>query len=244
MKFLAKNLNSWTAMKEELSRNISTEELRGDLKRKVNSAQIWLCDLDDNHAPSPAKAMAKRAMGTSYFSPKYLAWAASTGIALAAKGKEAETEMWQKYVDLFLRDREALAEIENFFDQERVKQSLYQGVEEFFRLLPVPRYYVTRNIAEVARAYAAFLEFRGSIAEAVNKEKAVEKIVRESPFIDIYGVDGDSEEDGVMIDVLKHYRKEVVSFQSMNAPDWEKVDRRFDYAVSKDRTSLVDIIKS
>ena len=217
-------------------------ELR-TLRQRIKGVQTWFFDLDDNHAPSPAKLIARRAIGTSHFSPKYLQWCAGTALQLTKKGKAAESEIWKEYVDLFLRNEEALAEVQELFTPEYARKSLYPGVEEFCGLISnSQRFYVTRNIEQGVSAYASILNFDGFFPEADDKERVVEDYVQKHQGIQRYGIEGDSEEDAVMIEVLQFYKKDVVSFYSVDYPTF-KEDRRFEYIIPKNRGELVQILQ-
>lgn len=230
------------AVKEKAVTEV-TPELIQILREQVRSVQTWFFDLDDNHAPSPAKKIARSAIGTSHFSPKYLRWGVTSALKLAGKGKSAESEIWKEYVNLFLRDEKALAEVQELFTPEYARRSLYPGVEELCGLISnSQRFYVTRNIEQVVSAYASALHFDGFFPEADDKEKAVEDYVRKNPGIQRYGIEGDSEEDAAMIEVLQFYKKEVVSFYSVDYPTF-KEDRRFEYIIPKDRRELVQILQ-
>jgi len=57
---------------------------------------------------------------------------------------------------------DTLEEIKRRFTVESARKSLYAGVEDFCELVSsAERFYVTRNIAEVARAYANALNLDG-----------------------------------------------------------------------------------
>lgn len=233
----------FVAAKEKVITKV-TPELIQILREQVRSVQTWFFDLDDNHAPSPAKRIARRAMGTSHFSPKYLRWGVTSALKLVGKGKAAESEIWKEYVDLFLRDEKALAEVQRLFTPEYARESLYPGIEEFCGLVSnAQRFYVTRNIAEVVSVYASILNFDGFFPEAYNKERVVEEYVQRNPRIQSYGIEGDSEEDGAMIEVLQFYKKEVVSFYTTPDQKFKDADIRFDYVMAKDRTGLVKFLQ-
>ena len=91
-------------------------------------------------------------------------------------------------------------------------------------------------------SYALVLEFDGFFYEAFQKGKVVEDFVRKNPYFTRYGVEGDSEEDGEMIDLLQFYHKETVSFQVMESFQPEKMDLRFEYALSRDHRGLVELL--
>lgn len=232
----------FVAITDAFVNGTSIDEVVDKLRRRTRAVQTWFFDLDDNHADSPAKNIARKAMGTSHFSPHYLGWCAQTAWKLAREGKAAESEVWKEYVNRFLRNEKALAKIKSIWTPESARQSLYPGVEDFVQLISsAKRLYVTRNISEVAEAYTRALGLDGFFPETDHKEKIVENYVQRNPGVERFGVDGDSEEDAAMIDVLKFYRKEVLGLYSMDKPNG-RVHPAFDVSVSKDRTGLVRLI--
>lgn len=239
MRYLVEPRNGpWVAVSEGFSRGSAIE----DLENRTRAVQTWFFDLDDNHANSPAKMIAKQAIGTNHFSPRYAWWCARTAWQLARKGKAAESETWRDYVNSFLRSGEALEEARRRFTPESAKQSLYPGVEDFCRLVSgAHRFYVTRNIAEVVEAYVSALGLNGSFPESADKGRVVEEYVQKNPHVVRFGVDGDSEEDVAMIDVLQFYHREVLGLYSMDRPNNE-MNPKFDVFVSKDRSGLVSLL--
>ena len=233
---------SWVTAREDIAAGKSQEKLRVDLKQRVLSVQSWFFDLDDNHADSPAKIIVRSAIGTSYCNPQYLKWCVTAGLSLLHQGKAAESACWQNYVQQFLRDPEAQEKARELFSPQKVQSSLYPGVESFCSMVSsADTSYVTRNITPVAEAYAKCLGINGCFAQANHKEKVVEQYVQGHPELQRYGVDGDSQEDGAMIDVLHFYKKQVVGLYSMESPT-QNMDLRFDYATSKNRSGLVRIL--
>ena len=239
MRYLVEPQNRiWVAVSDDFTSGDAVQELEA----RVRSVQTWFFDLDDNHADSPGKKIAKRAIGTNHFSPSYIGWCAQTAWKLALKGKAGESETWRDYVDSFLRSEEALGDVKRIFTPESAKDSLYSGVEDFCGLVSgAERFYVTRNIAEVAEAYANALGFNCFFPESYNKGKVVEEYVKKNPNVASFGVDGDSEEDATMIEVLRFYDKEVLGFYSMDKPNGE-MHPKFDVSVSKDRSGLVQLL--
>ena len=233
---------SWVAANVNIAEGKSRREVIQTLQARVAAAQVWFFDLDDNHAPSPAKRIAYNQVGTSFFDPRFINWALRSGLpAKLDKGKESQA--WEKYVDSFLQSDAAVEEIKRIFDSKSVRKSLYSGVQDFVHhVSDVPGFYVTRNIAEVAGAYASVLALDGVFETADDKGKIVEKYLQEHPSIQMIGVDGDSQEDAEMVEVAKFYRVDVVSFYSMDRPEKSRMNPLFDYAVSKERTTLVKIL--
>lgn len=230
---------------ERIAKNKYPEQVREELKKKVKRTEAWFLDLDDNLAPSPAKKIVKKAIGTKYYSPDYLKWLAETGWASWKKGKEAETEGWRDYVERFL-DEGARKEVKEMFKPEEVEKSFYPGVEEWGRLISrkAEVYLISRNIEEVVEAYATALgrrgiSLQGIFPEAYKKEEAIKQFIEQQPKLRLYGIDGDSQEEGKMIEVLKG--KIVLGIYSMGYPT-EGIDERFDFGVSReDRSGLVEI---
>src|SRR3989344_4871849 len=84
MRYLIEPQNGiWVAVTDNFSNDNAVEELR----KRTGAVQTWFFDLDDNHADSPAKKIAKLALGTNHFSPRYVGWCAQTAWKLVQKGK-------------------------------------------------------------------------------------------------------------------------------------------------------------
>lgn len=235
--------DSWVYVTHEFAKEKSIKQIRSDVRRKIFQCQCWLFDLDDNHAPSPGKMLARKAVGASHFSPSYLSWCAGAAYNLARKRRGAETKMWKEYVSRFLRDEKALERIAAMFTSSVVEESLYAGVREFLYLLEnSKKFYVTRNIRGVVQAYSGFLGFDGFYAEASSKAAVAEEFVWDRPHFRFYGVEGDSEEDAGMVAALRFHGKDVTGILSSDRPV-DINDAVFDINVSKDRGSLVDILR-
>lgn len=234
---------SWVAAKNSLARE-SNLEARLCLIERVQSVDAWLFDLDDNLAPSPAKDLIAKAVGTSVINPKYLWWLACTGIGWLAAGRKIETGRWDIYVDQFLATPQAQAEVRAYLTPEYAEASLYPGVKKLFELLPGEKYLVTRNILPVAEVYAEMLGCKGIISRANDKAQAVKEFLKMHRDIHSYGVGGDSFEDQAMIKMIRAAGKNTLGFYAMDSPNWREMDHYFDYATSKDRTALVDLLET
>lgn len=234
---------SWVYVNEVMAKDKSIKQLRADVRRRVFQSNAWLFDLDETHAVSPGKLIARKAIGTRHYSPSYLAWCAKTFYNWAMREPGVEGKRWAAYVDSFLREQEALDETVRMFDKEMVRKSLYPGVEDFCSLVSdARRFYVTKNIFEVARAYADFLGFNGFYYEAANKADIVEQFfARDRPHLRFYGVEGDSGEDEEMLAVLRFYGKDTFGIVCSKEPvDLDSTT--FDINISRDHSGLVKIL--
>ncbi len=233
----------WVLKKDEIILPGHTPALIQELQHRVYATQVWFFDLDDTQASSPGKEIIRQAIGTYHYSPQYLFWLAGTGLKALGRKKQWVSSSWQQYVNTFLRPESARAEVLETFDIETVRSSLYPGVNSFCDCVShSQRYYVSRNIKEVVESYVYVLGFDGFFYEAFQKGKAVEDFVRQNPALQRYGVEGDSEEDGEMIDLLRFYHKETISFQVMESLQPKKIDPRFEYALSRDHRGLVELL--
>lgn len=214
---------------------------------RILTADICLSDLDDTDADSPAKEIAFHHIGSNFDPLAYALWCVDAVMAHALHGKITESAQWKKYVETFLKYPGARAAVTALFTPEVVTASLYPGVPELYALLPAQKFYITRNIAEVAQAYGAVLGFRGALTEVDDKERAVELFVEEHPQFRRYFVKGDSVEDERMLDVLVfcQSRRKIDSFASCyQADNQTKINSRFDANVGKDYCKLVEVLKS
>lgn len=235
--------SSWVVRKDENILPGHTPALIPELQHRIYAAQVWFFDLDDTQANSPGKEVIRAAIGTHHYSPQYLLWLAGTGLKALGRKKQWVSSSWQQYVNTFLRSEPARAEVLEKFDLETVRSSLYQGVQSFCDCVShSQRYYVSRNIKEIVESYAYVLGFDGFFYEAFQKGKVVEDFIRQNPALQRYGVEGDSEEDGEMIDLLTFYRKEIISLQVMKSLQPEKMDSRFEYALGRDHRGLVELL--
>lgn len=242
MKFLIEpGETGWVAAREGLN--------RVELAAQIQSCDICVSDLDETDAESPAKEIARKAIGTSYLRPAYWRWCWGTARALARDGKKAETERWKRYVELFLRKGKRIKKAAEYFDEERIRGALYPGVEEFYgKLGHQYKVYLTRNIREVGKKFGGVLGFDEVQGEVLDKAKALEEFVKGHPF-DWYLVKGDSEEDEEMLEVLKSFlrRKKIRGYFGCyvaEEPKEEKMNARFGVNIGRDYRGLVEILKN
>lgn len=242
MKFLIEpGETGWVAAKEELNEVA--------LAANILSCNICVSDLDETDAESPAKEIARKAIGTSYLRPAYWGWCLRTKRALEREGKKVEGERWRKYGELFLRKKRGIKKAGEYFNEKRVREFLYPGVEEFYGILG-RRYkvYLTRNIREVGEKFGGVLGFDEVQGEVLDKAKALEEFVKGHPF-DWYLVKGDSEEDEEMLEVLKYFlRKRKIQgyfgcYVAEEAGEG-KMNPNFGVNIGRDYSGLVEILKN
>jgi hypothetical protein len=243
-----KKINSWFIVDEQQLNAQNDSEILQNLSQRLIKTQVWFSDLDDSDAKSPGKEIAlKHAVGTSHFNPEYWGWVVETAFTRLIKDKQvAETSSWKNYIDSFLRSPESMKEIQQIFTDEKIERTLFPGVEDFYSLLPAEKYYVTRNISEVAKVYANYLKFQDYFSESDSKGKVVEDFILKNPQIEHYGVSGDSEDDQEMVDVINFYSKRkpielLVSLYITNSRN--KLNDSFLVNISRDRTGLVELIR-
>src|SRR3989338_6850597 len=148
MKILHRKNDSWVAVRDEIARDRSLEVMVKELQRKTFTTKLWLSDLDDTHASSPAKHAALHALGTSYYNPRYWWWAIQSAGRILAHNEAPATSSWKEYIDLFLRSPEALDKVKATFTLDKAAATLYPGVASLHTVVlsHVLRCYVTRNI--------------------------------------------------------------------------------------------------
>ncbi len=236
---LSRSPEPWLALRRDITLD--------DLCSRILTADICLSDLDDTDADSPAKKIAFHHIGGNFDPLAYALWCLDTVMEHALHGKITESAQWEKYVKNFLKYPGARAAVTGLFTPEFVTASLYPGVQELYALLQAQKWYVTRNIDEVATAYGKALEFQGALTEVDNKEKAVEQFVNDHPEFRRYFIKGDSLEDNRMLDALSFCQSRgkidsVVSCYRADNP--AKVNHRFDANVGKDYRKLVEVLNS
>lgn len=233
---------SWVYASRSFAGGRSAGDVVADIKKRVFGRQVWLFDLDDTHARSPGKAIAKGAVGSSYFSPSYWSWCAKAICGLVRGVHGLEARMWEEYADKFLNNQESVGAVRRMFDFKRVSNSLYPGVIDFCSLVSESkRFYVTRNVHEVASLYSYFLGFDGFYPRASKKADVAGDFVRDRPLLQYYGIQGDSEDEAEMISALRFYGKDVLGILCSDSP----VDLgcgAYDINTSKDQSGLVKLI--
>lgn len=241
MEIFRQDKNIWVAASKEFSEGKSNEQIKQEIKERLSSCEAWFADLDDHDAKSPGKRLALNAIGTSHLNPKYLLWCIETGFAWLVHN-DAESRQWKKYATNFLRSEKALEDVTKSLTDERIAASLYNGVREFYQLLPAMKIYVTRNILQVAKAYAQYLGFHTIMPEAEEKGIIAERFIQEHPNITRYGCGGNSKEDESMSDILHFYQNQG-KIKAITLHTGKKPNEAFDISIGKDRSGLVKILK-
>lgn len=243
MKFVVEpsSNGTWVAVKPGL--------IQENLVERLFNSDILVSDLDDTDAPSPAKEIARNSLTSrSYLTnPKFWLWVLGTEYQLAKKGRNAESYRWSVFIRRFLRDPQKLARLSRQYTPEFVAPKLYQGVREFYDLLPwVFKIYLTRNIKEVGEAFREAAGFNEVMAEQFDKQEGIQRVVKAYPERKRFVIKGDSAEDEAMLDVLNELKRrgkieEVTPIYIADSPN--KLNPRFDINIGRDYNGLVRLIK-
>ena len=252
--------NSWLGINKQFLTGSKNKDTFAEIKDKIASSfqkiEIWLSDLDEFDAVSPAKYVAFKAVGTKYYNIEYIKWAFYSFLCLFFKNrKKLEVIRWKEYYNLFLKQNldndwlkdEAFKKIAVLLNQNKIKRLLYPGVIDFYDTLKVKKIMITRNIDRIAYRFCQFLSFYKYYYEVDNKGKIVESIIKENPHVRYFGIGGDSEEDASAYDTLLYYYKKgkiekPLSLQRVYS--MKKLFPDFDLYIGKDRRALVDVIKN
>lgn len=230
---------TWLAVQPHLSRS--------DLETQVKRAEVCLSDLDETDCHSPAKAIVLYQWHQRLIADKkYRAWLRGAIIRRMRGGREADSPSWKEYVDLFLKLPEARAQVQAHMNAEFVATSLYPGVADFYDSMSADKFYVTRNIPEVAVLYAERFRFRGYFGEIYNKAEFARQFVEIHPQFQHYIVRGDSKEDQQMLDELRSCQrslkiKSLLGIYCAKSPLHDH--HSFDVETSRDHTALVNLLK-
>lgn len=224
---------------------ITSGQEPSELVKRILATDICISDLDDTDAPSPAKVLASdwRHYGRS---PAYWTWLFKAGTKHLLFGKKSESGSWEKFINKFLRDPEELSRIEKLFTPEYLESTLFPGVKEFYGLLPrdAIRIYLTRNIREVALAYAGYLGINEIHAEQFDKHLTIQKIIQTPYLRKRWLVKGDSDEDQEVLSFLKYQktRDKIDDVVGIYVTE-EKLNPRFDINLFQDYRPLVELMK-
>lgn len=197
---------------EDIRGIYSSESLEIILK-KIKEAEVCLSDLDDTDAHSPARMVATQLFHYGNNS-RYWRWLASSLQLRLRQGKSHESESWKTFVKEFLSTSEERERLKELFTPSLVSRTLFTGVAEFYQNLTAQKIYLTRNVLEIAQAYADFLGVDKVYAERFDKSGAMEDIFSSHPQRR-WVVKGDSPED-----------EEVIRFLS-----FQKSRKKIDYVV-------------
>jgi len=219
------------------------------LKQAILQADVCLSDLDGTDAESPAKYLAKLAVGIRgrYVNPRYVKWVVGSVGALTIKGRGAESERWKLYVDNFLRNEKTLGLVGEIITPDFIDNSLFPGVESLYKLIVGDKFYFTRNIETVAKAYAQALGFNGTFSEVFDKPTTAERFVAANPQYKTYLIRGDSEEDQEMLLALRRQVKIRSSPVELVTGIYvckrgEDINLLFDINTSRNQNGLVNLL--
>jgi len=184
--------------------NLDNAILRG----QILGSDVCISDLDETDARSPGKILAYRDIFSKrIFDPRFLTWSFITAQKLLTHGRVAESDAWEKYVELFLSNPSDRESAMGIFTEDVILKLLYPGVRELYSILPSEMYkiYLSRNIPEAVQPFADFLGFQEISTEVSDKGSVTAQFVEEHPEVRSYFVKGDSEEDEGILDALIFY---------------------------------------
>jgi hypothetical protein len=249
--------NGWLAIREDLQgEGLGVEEQGRDLARRFAAIQVWFSDLDDFDSRSPAKIIARRAVGAGYLNPAYIRWALETLRLVCRYGlKRGEAISWKRYYDAFLKreagqdwlNEEAYRFIDRLLAPGSISRLLYPAVREFYSGFGAEKYLVTRNLERIAYRYSRALPYSGYYHEVRDKAAVVEAFIESRPEVKRYGSGGDSDEDGSVADLLDfRYRRGDIEkpLCLFRAGSPFALDRAFNVYVGKDRRGLASILQN
>jgi hypothetical protein len=247
--------NAWLALREDFSpEDAGDGAQRRELARRFASIQVWFSDLDDFDTASPAKIIARKAVGAGRLNPSYLRWAFETLFLFCRYGrKDGESKSWKLYYDAFLKadsehdwlKDEAFRFIDALLTPREIEALLYPAVREFYAGFGAEKYLVTRSLERIAYRYSRVLPYEGYYHEVKDKARVVESFIRSRPEIRRYGSGGDSIEDAELAEMLAFYHakgwiEEPLCLYRAASP--LRLDKAFNVFVGKDRGALSAIL--
>ena len=151
---------------------------------------------------------------------------------------------------MLFRSRDELKEIEKEFLHDKISPFLYPGVERFFSLVPrhIYKALMTKNITEVAIAFADFLRIEEIIPEAFDKERETFRFVEENKHLKRYVIFEDCEPDFfAVMGVLNFYKRrgkidKVTGFYVADSEN--KQIEKATVNIGKDFSGLANLLQS
>ncbi len=175
--------------------DLDSDNVREDIKSFVTQANLFIGDTDDSDCKSPAKVVAFDPKNFIRYGPAYLEWFVGTIFHGMIKGKLAQSDRWYLFVEKFLSDPKRREELSQKFTKEYAKSMLFEGVVEFYQLLPhAIKTRITRNIPEIVNTFAEILNTDEMYTYIKNKEDVTKEVLRKYTPTTVI-VKGDSEED-------------------------------------------------
>lgn len=224
--------NSWVAYNERATS-------RNDLRRRLSLADVCLSDLDGTDAPFATIRVAMNAIGTSHGNAQYQKWLMQAAQAKVFGITQGEEAGWEDYKKKFLSDSLAREKVRELFCERRVRESLFPGVEDFYKTLGIDCFYVTRTIEEVAKAYAKVLSFSGVYPDQSKKDIGVKAFIENGGAgYDRFIVKGNSDEDFEMLRFLRWcvLQGKIQDVIGIYVPKRKQdVDPRFEFQIGNGR---------
>lgn len=238
----------WVAIHSDLARGKSREQIICDLRRDLSGIQVWFSDLDESDVPSQARRIAfDRFLSRFCRDEIYRNWVLRSAQRCLKETSPSYGEVWHEYITTFLRDRDELIRLREYYTPEMVRRTLFPGVKDFYtQIIPhAEKYYVTRNIHLVANFFATELGFPQHVfSEVQQKGQHLQNFIESHSFTS-YGCSGDSDDDEEMHDILKFYQgkgrigysRTLFIAENKHAPH-----PKFDMNCSRDRRGLVELL--
>ncbi|MBI2667134.1 hypothetical protein HYX13_05985 [Candidatus Woesearchaeota archaeon] len=241
----------WVAVHDDLAKNKSRTQIIQDLRKDLSQIEVWFSDLDGSDVDSQAEVIAFNRFFSRFCKNRsYRNWVFHSAKRCFIKKELPRSEIWQEYVDIFLRDRNELLFLHKHYTPEKILRSLFSGVREFYTdIIPqAQKYYITRNIYLIAKLFAEELGFPDHVskifAEEHHKGQRVQDFIEQHTFTK-YGCSGDSKDDEEMHDILKFYEdkgKIEFSLTLFLASNQYLPHPKFDINCSVNRMGLVELL--
>ena len=231
---------SWIAIADDADES--------DLVRRIRSTDIILSDLDKTDAyPGREVALSFLTNGRNILDRKFWNWAGTAGYLLYLEGKQAYNNVVLSFANLFVKTPSELTRIRKKYQESYVLTTFYPAVLDFYSAFPKAlKIYVTRNIKEIATAYAAGAHFNYAMPEQYDKKSAVDIIHQEFPDKKQYLVRGDTIEDQAMAQRLKEIKddKSIDDVVYINvAFNKRNMNQIADINTSRNQTALAEWVK-
>lgn len=176
-----------------------------------------ISDLDHTVAYSPAAKIAYSFLNLvtrydRFFSCGFWGWALPCFLDLAwdyaTGGQDAEERQWKRFHDRFLTDPEEL-DLQTRLHVSQAKSSAFPGLLDFYQLFPhAKKAMVTRNIPQIARAYASVYGYDLVVANAYDQERSIDEALDAFPERRNVLFKGDAKSDENLLRILKSKQKQ------------------------------------
>lgn len=214
--------------------------------RRICSIDLLVSDLDDTIAPCQAKKIILDNVPKNILNPRM--WYACATYLLHKFTGEPREKAWQKYKKYFFNNEER-SKIKEKYTKEYAESTLFPGFLDFLSIFPegLLKVYLTGNIPEIVGGYFQATNFDYAIADVVDKEKSIEKLLKIYPNKKRIWFSADNPEDEAALKFLKdkESKGEIDFVYSLYVtPSSNKLNEKYDINIPQNYKGIYELLRN